>query len=85
MSDMRFLFDKELESFVGGVYGTLLKKRALDSLLQQAVSRARSPEDKALTEMAERRSRELSHQISDAIDRDVPRRMEKFMYPRPVL
>jgi hypothetical protein len=85
MADMRFLFDKELESFFGGIYGALLKKRALDALLEQVASRAKSPEDKELTEMAERRSRELSHQISDAIDRDMPRRNEKFMYPGPVL
>jgi hypothetical protein len=33
MTDMRFLFDKDLESLAGGIYGALLKKHALDSLL----------------------------------------------------
>jgi hypothetical protein len=37
MSDLQFLFDKDLESFVGGIYGALLTKHALDAL-QRAFS-----------------------------------------------
>ena len=36
MSDMRFLFDEDLERFVGGIYDTLLKKHELDALLEKA-------------------------------------------------
>jgi hypothetical protein len=85
MADMRFLFDKELESFVGGIYGALLKSARLMRCSSRLPPASKSPEDKELTEMAEGRSRELSHQISDAIDRDMPKRNEKFMYPGPVL
>jgi hypothetical protein len=85
MADMRFLFDKDLELFVGGIYGTLLKKQELDALLAKAAACASSPSDKALTEMAQRKSRELASQITDGIYRDVPKRMEKFMHPRPIL
>jgi hypothetical protein len=85
MSDMRFLFDKELELFIGDIYGALLKKHALDSLLEKAVDKVQSPADKALTEKALRKSRELSGRITDGIYRDMPKRMERFMHPRPVL
>jgi len=85
MSEMRFLFDKDLESFVGGIYGALLKKHALDSLLEKAAAQQRSPADKALTEKALRKSQELSGQITNGIYRDMPKRMEKFMHPRPFL
>ena len=85
MADMRFLFDKDLELFVGGIYGALLKKHALDALLEKAAARAQSPADKALTEKALRKSQELSSQITDGIYRDMPQRMEKFMHPRPIL
>jgi len=63
MSDMRFLFDKEFDSFVGALHGALVKKHALDALLEKAANYAHSPEDQALTEMAKRRSRELASQI----------------------
>ena len=33
MSDMRFLFDEDVERFVGGLYEAALKKHALDALL----------------------------------------------------
>jgi hypothetical protein len=62
MSDMRFLFDKEFDAFVGGLHGALVKKHAL-----------------------ERRSRELTSQITEAIDREMPERMEKFLLPRPIV
>lgn len=84
MAEMRFLFDRDLEAFVGALYGTLLKKHELDSLLALAAHRAHSPADKALTETAERKSRELLGRITDGIDRDMPTRMEKFMQPRSV-
>jgi hypothetical protein len=85
MSDMRFLFDKEFASFVGGLYGALVKKHALDMLLERAANYAHSPEDRALTDMAKRRSRELASQITEAIDREMPERMEKFLHPRPIV
>ena len=85
MADMRFLFDNELELFVGGIYGTLLKKQELDALLMKAAALASSPADKALTEMGQRKSRELASRITYGIYRDMPKRMEKFMHPRPVL
>ena len=85
MSDMQFLFDKDVETFVDGIYSALLKKHALDSLIEQAAVRKQSPADKALTEEAARKSQELSSQITNGIFKDMPKRMEKFMRPRPVL
>ena len=85
MSDMRFLFDKDLELFVGDIYGALLKKHARDSLLEKAAAQTQSPADKALTEKALRKSRELTGQITNGIYRDMPKRMERFMHSRPVL
>ena len=85
MSDMRFLFDKDLERFVSGIYDALLKKHALDALLEKAAGKEKAPADKALTEKALRKSRELFSQVTDGIYRDMPERMEKFMRPRPVL
>ena len=85
MSDMRFLFDKEFDSFVGALHGALVKKHALDALLEKAANYAHSPEDQALTDMAKRRSRELASQITEAIDREMPERMEKFLHPRPIV
>src|SRR5262245_46328138 len=35
MSDIRFLFDEDLERFVGGIYDTLLAKHELDALLEK--------------------------------------------------
>ena len=69
MSDMRFLFDKEFDLFVGALHGALVKKHALDALLEKAANYAHSPEDQALTDTAKRRSRELASQITEAIDR----------------
>ena len=85
MSDMRFLFDKEFDSFVGALHGALVKKHALDALLEKAANYAHSPEDQALTDMAKRRSRELASQITEAIDREMPERMERFLQPRPII
>jgi hypothetical protein len=85
MSDMRFLFDKDFESFVSDLYSALVKKNDLDALLEKAARHAQSPDDKALTEMAQRRSRTLASEITDGIDRGVPERMEKFMRPRPAV
>ena len=39
MSDIQFLFDKEVEQFVGDVYDALLRKHALDALLEKAFRR----------------------------------------------
>lgn len=85
MSDMRFLFDKEFDAFVGALHAELVKKHALDALLEKAANHASSPEDKALTDMAARRSHELAHQITEAIDQEMPERMEKFLHPRPLV
>jgi hypothetical protein len=85
MSDMRFLFDKDFDAFVGGLHGALVKKHALDALLEKAACYAHSAEDRALTDMARRRSRELTSQITEAIDREMPERMEKFLHPRPIV
>lgn len=84
-SDMRFLFDKDLEGFVDGIYDALLKKCALDALIEKADGMEKAPSDEVLIEQAVRKSRELSSQIKDGIDQDMPKRMEKFMRPRPVL
>ena len=85
MADMRFLFDKELELFVDGIYRTLLKKQELDALLMKAAALVSSPTDKVLTEIAQLKSREFASRITDGIYRDLPKRMQKFMHPRPVL
>ncbi len=85
MSDLRFIFDKDLERFVSGIYVALLKKHALDALLEKAAGKEKAPTDKALTEKGLRKSRELFSQITDGIYRDMPERMEKFMRPRPLL
>jgi hypothetical protein len=34
--------------------------------------------------MAKRRCRELPSQITEAIDREMPERMERFLQPRPI-
>ena len=85
MSDIRFLFDKDLERFISGIYDALLKKYALDALLEKAAGKEKAPTDKALTEKALGKSRELFSQITNGIYRDMPERMEKFMRPRLVL
>jgi hypothetical protein len=85
MSDMRFLFDRDLESFVDNLYGALVKKHDLDSLLEKAERYTQSPDDKALTEMARQRSRKLADEITDGVDRGIPERMAKFMRPRTVV
>lgn len=84
MSDMRFLFDKEFDAFVGALHATLMKKHTLDGLLEKVATYAHSPEDRALTDMAKRRSRELARQITEAIDREMPKRLEKFLDPTPL-
>jgi hypothetical protein len=85
MSDMRFLFDKDLERFVSDIHDALLKKHALDTLLEKAVGKEKAPTDKILTEKALRKSRELFSQITNGIYIDMPERMEKFLRPRLVL
>jgi hypothetical protein len=85
MSDMQFLFDKDFESFVVDLHAALVKKHVLDALLEKAARHSQSAEDKALTERARRRSRKLANEITDAIDRDIPERLEKFIRPRPIV
>jgi len=77
------LFDADFESFVGSLYRALLKKCALDALLIKAAAHAQSAEDRALTEMGRRKSRELGSEITQGIYQDMPKRLQKFMPPRP--
>ena len=84
MSDMRFLFDEEVERFVGGLYEAALKKHALDALLEKVNGHGKAPADQALIEQALDRSRELASQISNGIYREMPEHMEKFMRRRPL-
>jgi hypothetical protein len=84
MSDMRFLFDQDVERFVRGLYDAALKKHALDALLEQANGHGTGPADQALIEQALDKSRELADQISNGIYREMPEHMEKFMRRRPL-
>jgi hypothetical protein len=79
MLDMRFLFNEDLEQFVDDIYGAMLKKHALDALLEKVGDKEKSSHDQALTERALRKSEELFGQITDGVYRHVPERMEKFM------
>ena len=83
MSDMRFLFDEDLERFVGSIYDALLKKHALDALLEKAGGRDDAATDHDLIETARGISRALASQITNGIYLDVPEHMEKFMRRRP--
>jgi hypothetical protein len=90
ISDMRFLFDKDLENFVSDIYDAMLKKHALDALLERVAGKEKALTDKALTDKALTakaltKSVELCSQITNGIYRDMPERMEKFMRPRAVL
>jgi hypothetical protein len=85
ISDMRFLFDKDVENFVSDIYDAMLKKHALDALLERVAGKEKALTDKALTAKALTKSVELCSQITNSIYRDMPERMEKFMRPRPVL
>ena len=67
------------------LYGALVKKHDLDSLLEKAERYTQSPDDKAFTEMARQRSRKLADEITDGVDRGIPERMAKFMRPRTVV
>ena len=83
MSDMRFLFDEDLERFVGSINDALLKKHALDALLEKAGGRDDAATDHDLIETARGISRELASQITNGIYLDVPEHMEKFMRREP--
>jgi hypothetical protein len=85
MSDMRFLFDKDLEKFVSDIHNAMLKKHALDALLEKAAGKEQALTDKALTDRALTKSVELCSHITNGIYGDMPERMEKFMRSRPVL
>ena len=69
MYDMRFLFDKAMEREVEEIYHAMLKKHALDSLLDHAPDRG-----KALL-----KSNELFVKITGGAYHDIPERMEKLM------
>ena len=62
MSDMRFLFDEDLERFVGGIYDALLTKHELDALLEKAAGQEKAATHQALIDKAQRKSRELANQ-----------------------
>jgi hypothetical protein len=79
MSDMRFLFDEDLEQFVGGIYRALQKKHELDALLEKAACHEKAPADQALIDRARMKSRELANQIYKGICSDMPEQMERFM------
>ena len=83
MESMQFLFDKDVETFVSGLYSALVKKHTLDLLLEKTAGRVQTDEDKALTEFARRRSRELGRTVAEGVYQNMPKRMEKFMHPRP--
>jgi hypothetical protein len=83
VADMHFLFDKDLEQFARCIYDSLLKKRALDALLEQAARKAASPADRDLIERATSKSEELAREIEYGVYRELPARMERFMRPRP--
>jgi hypothetical protein len=83
MSDMRFLFDEDLEHFVSDIYDALRKKHALDVLLEKADGRANALTDQVLMDKALRKSRQLATQISNGIYREMPKHLEPFMRPRP--
>ena len=85
MSDMRFLFDEDLERFVGGIYHALLKKQELDALLEKVACQENAPADQALISEARMKSRELANQIYNGISSDMTEQMEKFMRRRLVL
>jgi len=72
MSDIRFLFDKDLERLAGGIYDALLKKHALDSLVDKVAGRVKSATDVALIEKAQKKSQELSGQITNGIYKEMP-------------
>ena len=84
MSDMRFLFDEDVERFVGGLDDAALKKPASAPLLEKVNGHGKAPADQALIEQALDRSRELASQISNGIYREMPEHMEKFMRRRPL-
>ena len=84
MSDMRFLFDEDLERFVCGIYDALLKKHELDALLEKAACQENAAADLALLDKAQRKSRELANQICNGIYCEMPEQMEKFMRCRLV-
>jgi hypothetical protein len=84
MSDMRFLFDEDVERFVSGLYDAAIKKHALDALLVKVNGHGTAPADQALIEQALGKSRELANQISNGIYREMPEHMEKFMRRRPL-
>ena len=79
MSDMRFLFNEDLEQFVGGIYRALQKKHELDALLEKAACHENAPADQALIDRARMKSRELANQIYDGICSDMLEQMERFM------
>lgn len=84
MSDMRFLFDEDVERFVSDLYDAALKKHALDALLEKVNGHGKAPADQALIEQALGKSRELANQISNGIYREMPEHIEKFMRRRPL-
>ena len=69
MYDMRFLFDEEMERYVGQIHRAMLDKHALDHHLEGA-----GDKEKALL-----KSSDLFTFITNGIYKEVPDRMEKFM------
>ncbi len=71
--DMRFLFDKEMEDFVDGIYQAVLDKNALDEEMKDTGTR----------KQAIKKSSQLFTKITNGIYTEMPNRMEKFMRFRP--
>jgi hypothetical protein len=69
MYDMRFLFDKDMETFVSEIYHAMLDKHALDPQIERAANK------KKLLE----KSSALFTRITHGIYTEMPDRMEKFM------
>lgn len=73
MHEMRFLFDKGMESFVAGINKAVLDKYVLDEEMKDAPNR----------KQAIRKSSALFTKITNGIYTEMPERMEKFMRFRP--
>ncbi len=69
MNEMRFLFDKDMEDFVDGIYQAVLDKWALDEEM----------EDTRIRKHAIKKSSALFTRITNGIYTEMPNRMEKFM------
>jgi hypothetical protein len=82
MEDMLLLFDADVDQLVSNIYEALLKKHALDALLEKANGQEKNFADQVLIDKALKKSRELASQISNGIYKDIPGYMAQSMRPR---